>query len=280
VDRALPKELRNPSFYTNRELSWLCFNERVLREARDPANPLLERVKFLAIVANNLDEFFEIRVSGLLQQLEAGIAETGPDGQLPEEQIAAVNEATQRMVKEQYDCWNDELLPALRESDIHIRSVESLSDFELAFVKDYCHRELHPVVTPITVNPAHPFPRVVNKALCIAVLLKDKAGESLFGVVQVPRLLPRLIRLPQEEDNRRLDFVFLADLVRMHISQLFRGFEIVSTVSFRLTRNSDLYLDEEEAVDLLTAIEDELMNRRKGDTVRSMLTPRRRSSSV
>jgi polyphosphate kinase len=268
VDRALPKELRNPSFYTNRELSWLCFNERVLREARDPANPLLERVKFLAIVANNLDEFFEIRVSGLLQQLEAGIAETGPDGQLPEEQIAAVNEATQRMVKEQYDCWNDELLPALRESDIHIRSVESLSDFELAFVKDYCHRELHPVVTPITVNPAHPFPRVVNKALCIAVLLKDKAGESLFGVVQVPRLLPRLIRLPQEEDNRRLDFVFLADLVRMHISQLFRGFEIVSTVSFRLTRNSDLYLDEEEAVDLLTAIEDELMNRRKGDTVR------------
>ena len=268
MDRALSKELRNPSFYTNRELSWLCFNERVLREARNPTNPLLERVKFLAIVANNLDEFFEIRVSGLLQQLEAGIAETGPDGLLPEEQIAAVNGATQRMVKEQYDCWNDELLPALREADIHIRGVESLSDFELAFVKDYCHRELHPVVTPITVNPAHPFPRVVNKALCIAVLLKDKAGESLFGVVQVPRLLPRLIRLPQEEDSRRLDFVFLADLVRMHIPQLFRGFEIVSTVSFRLTRNSDLYLDEEEAVDLLTAIEDELMNRRKGDTVR------------
>lgn len=258
----------DPEYYTNRELSWLYFNERVLHEARNPANPLLERVKFLAIVANNLDEFFEIRVSGLLQQLEAGIVDSGPDGMLPDEQLAAVNEETQRMVQEQYDCWNNELLPALHEADIHIRTVDSLSDFELAFVKDYCHRELHPVVTPITVNPAHPFPRVVNKALCIAVLLKDQHGETLFGTVQVPRLLPRLIRLPREEEGRRLDFVFLADLVRMHMPELFRGFEIVSTVSFRLTRNSDLYLDEEEADDLLTAIEDELMNRRKGDTVR------------
>lgn len=261
-------DLNNPAYYTNRELSWLGFNERVLKEARNMDNPLLERVTFLAIVANNLDEFFEIRVSGLLQQLEAGIAETGPDGLMPEEQLALVNEEAQRLVNEQYDCWNHELLPALREADIHIRTIDSLSDFELAFVKDYCHRELHPVVTPLTVNPAHPFPRVVNKALCIAVLLKDQHGETLFGMVQVPRLLPRLIRLPREEEGRRLDFVFLADLVRMHIPELFRGYEIVSTVSFRLTRNSDLYLDEEEADDLLTAIEDELMNRRKGDTVR------------
>ncbi|HAA73883.1 TPA: RNA degradosome polyphosphate kinase, partial [Candidatus Latescibacteria bacterium] len=162
VDEDMKIDLRNPSYYTNRELSWLAFNERVLNEARNPDNPLLERVKFLAIVANNLDEFFEIRVSGLLQQLEAGIAETGPDGMLPDEQLAAVNEATQRMVQEQYNCWNEELLPALKEADIHIRSAESLSNFELAFVKDYCHRELHPVVTPLTVNPAHPFPRVVN----------------------------------------------------------------------------------------------------------------------
>ncbi len=261
-------EFKNPSYFTNRELSWLGFNERVLHEAKNPDNPLLERVKFLAIVANNLDEFFEIRVSGLRQQLEAGITDAGPDGLLPDEQLVLVNEQTQQMVREHYDCWNNELLPALHEADIHIRTVESLSDFELAFVKDYCHRELHPVVTPITVNPAHPFPRVVNKALCIAILLKDQQGETLFGTVQVPRLLPRLIRLPRLEEGRRLDFVFLADLVRMHIPELFRGFEIVSTVSFRLTRNSDLYLDEEEADDLLTAIEDELINRRKGDTVR------------
>ncbi|HCK11154.1 MAG TPA: polyphosphate kinase 1 [Candidatus Latescibacteria bacterium] len=261
-------EFKNPSYFTNRELSWLGFNERVLHEAKNPDNPLLERVKFLAIVANNLDEFFEIRVSGLRQQLEAGITDAGPDGLLPDEQLVLVNEQTQQMVREHYDCWNNELLPALHEADIHIRTVESLSDFELAFVKDYCHRELHPVVTPITVNPAHPFPRVVNKALCIAILLKDQQGETLFGTVQVPRLLPRLIRLPRVEEGRRLDFVFLADLVRMHIPELFRGFEIVSTVSFRLTRNSDLYLDDEEADDLLTAIEDELINRRKGDTVR------------
>ena len=180
-----------PNNFTNRELSWLGFNQRVLREARDPANPLLERVKFLAITANNLDEFFEIRVSGLLQQIEAGIVETGADGMLPDEQLTAIYEETHRMVAEQYSCWNEELLPALREVDVHIRSVASLTDYELAFVRDYCHRELHPVVTPITVNPAHPFPRVVNKALCIAALLEGEDGETMFGTVQVPRILPR-----------------------------------------------------------------------------------------
>lgn len=254
--------------FTNRELSWLSFNYRVLSEARDPANPLLERVKFLAIVANNLDEFFEIRVSGLLQQLEAGVVESAADGMLPEEQLEAIYAETQQMVKEQYDCWNEELLPGLREADVHLRTIDSLTDYELAFVRDYCHRELHPVVTPITVNPAHPFPRVVNKALCIAALLVDDEGETLFGTVQVPRLLPRLIRLPRDDDGQRVDYVFLADLVQMHLPELFRGYEIRSTVAFRLTRNSDLYLDEEEADDLVIAIEDELKRRRRGDAVR------------
>ncbi len=258
----------DPKCFTNRELSWLSFNQRVLNEAHDPVNPLLERVKFLAIVANNLDEFFEIRVSGLLQRLEAEIVESAADGMLPEEQLDAIHDETQRMVKEQYDCWNEELLPALRQADVHLRSIDSLSDYELAFVRDYCHRELHPVVTPITVNPAHPFPRVVNKALCIAALLEDEQGETLFGTVQVPRLLPRLIRLPRDDEGQRVDYVFLADLVQMHLPELFRGYRILSTVAFRLTRNSDLYLDEEEAEDLIIAIEDELKRRRKGDAVR------------
>lgn len=258
----------DPKCFTNRELSWLGFNQRVLSEARDPGNPLLERVKFLAIVANNLDEFFEIRVSGLLQQLEAGIVESAADGLLPEELLAAIYEETQRMVKEQYDCWNEELLPLLRQADVHLRAIDSLTDFELAFVRDYCHRELHPVVTPITVNPAHPFPRVVNKALCIAALLEDEQDDTLFGTVQVPRLLPRLIRLPRDDEGQRVDYVFLADLVQMHLPELFRGYRIQSTVAFRLTRNSDLYLDEEEADDLIIAIEDELKRRRKGDAVR------------
>ena len=260
--------LDDPKLYTNREISWLRFNERVLEEARDPNNPLLERVKFLAIVANNLDEFFEIRVAGLLQQMEAGVHDAGPDGLLPEEVFEAVSVETHRMVHEQYACWNEELLPALKKAEVHIRSSQDLEPAEQEFIRDYWLRELHPVLTPLTVNPAHPIPRVVNKSLCLAVLLKDSRGDTLFGVVTVPRLLPRLIRLPREDEGRRVDYVFLADLVRAHIPELYRGYEILGTAAFRITRNSDLYLDEEEADDLLLAIEDELKRRRKGDTVR------------
>lgn len=260
--------LKDSKHYTNRELSWLHFNHRVLQEARDPKNPLLERVKFLGIVANNLDEFFEIRVSGLLQQVEAGLSEYGPDGLLPEEQFQSISSTVHQMVTEQYACWNEELRPALRRADIHIRTLDRLNRQEKAFIEDYCQRELHPVLTPLTVNPAHPLPRVINKALCIAVLLKNQSGDVLLGIVQVPRLLPRLIRLPREEETRRIDFVFLADLVQAHIPELFRGYRILDSAAFRITRNSDLYLDEEEADDLLLAIQGELQNRRKGDTVR------------
>lgn len=260
--------LDDPKLYTNREISWLRFNERVLEEARDSKNPLLERVKFLAIVANNLDEFFEIRVAGLLQQMEAGVPDAGPDGLLPEELYEAVSIEAHRMVDEQYACWNDELLPALKKADVHIRSLKDLNNAEKAFIRDYWLDELHPVLTPLTVNPAHPFPRVVNKSLCLAVLLRDSDGDTLFGVVTVPRVLPRLIRLPREDEGRRMDYVFLADLVRAHIPKLYRGYKILGTAAFRITRNSDLYLDEEEADDLLLAIEDELKRRRKGDTVR------------
>jgi polyphosphate kinase len=249
-------------------MSWLYFNQRVLQEARDSKNPLLERVKFLGIVANNLDEFFEIRVSGLLQKVEAGLSDYGPDGILPEEQLQTLSTAAYEMVKEQYVCWNEELQPALRRADIHIRTLDRLNRQEKTFIEDYCRRELHPVLTPLTVNPAHPFPRVINKALCIAVLLKNQNGDVQLGIVQVPRLLPRLIRLPREEETRRIDFVFLADLVQAHIPELFRGYHILDSAAFRITRNSDLYLDEEEADDLLIAIQDELQNRRKGDTVR------------
>lgn len=260
--------LDDAKLYFNRELSWLRFNQRVLQEARTTQNPLLERVKFLGIVANNLDEFFEVRVAGLLQQVEAGISDYGPDGLLPEEQIAAIAKEAHRMVDEQYACWNDELLPALRDADVHIRTIDTLSNREKAFLDDYCHAELYPVLTPLTISPAHPLPRLINKALCIALLLKSREGETLLGVVQVPRLLPRLIRLPREEDSPRIDFVFLADIVQAHIPELFRGYQILDTAAFRITRNSDLYLDEEAADDLLLAIQDELQNRRKGDTVR------------
>ena len=259
---------RKPEFYTNREISWLGFNRRVLEEAQDNRNPLLERVKFLAIVANNLDEFFEVRVAGLLQQVEDGISDHGPDGMLSAEQFRAVSERAHRLVEDQYVCWNEDLLPSLWKADVHIRTLDSLSASERVFIQRYSQRELNPVLTPLIVNPAHPFPRILNKALCIAVLLRGEKDETIFGVVQVPRLLPRLIRLPKEEEGRRVDYVFLADLVQAHIPELFRGYRILASAAFRVTRNSDLYLDEEEADDLLLAIEDELKRRRKGDTVR------------
>ncbi|MGA1199053.1 MAG: polyphosphate kinase 1, partial [Candidatus Latescibacterota bacterium] len=195
-------------------------------------------------------------------------SEYGPDGLLPEEQLQNISNIAHQMVKEQYACWNEELRPALRRADVYIRTLDRLNRQEKTFIEDYCRRELHPVLTPLTVNPAHPFPRVINKALCIAVLLKNQSGDVQLGIVQVPRLLPRLIRLPREEEGKRIDFVFLADLVQAHIPELFRGYRIIDSAAFRITRNSDLYLDEEEADDLLIAIQDELQNRRKGDTVR------------
>ena len=259
---------RDPKLFFNRELSWLAFNRRVLEEAQDPANPPLERVKFLAIVASNLDEFFEIRVAGLIQQVAADVADPGPDGMLPEEQLEAVSREAHRLVADQYACWNNEVLPALEAADVHLRSIEGLSEPERAYLRDYCERELHPVLTPLTVNPAHPFPRIVNKALSLAVLLESSDGETYLGIVTVPRLLPRFIRLPRDETERRFDYVALGDLVCDHLPELFRGYSILNTARFRITRNSDLYLDEEEVQDLLLAIEDELKNRHKGDTVR------------
>lgn len=251
---------------TNRELSWLAFNRRVLDEARDPTNPLLERVKFLAISANNLDEFFEVRVAGLLQQMEAGVEDAGPDGLSPRAQLAQIDHAAHALVTDQSVCWNDELLPALNTAGISILNPLRLADEHAAFVQAYCDRWLLPVLTPITVDPAHPFPRVLNKALCIAALLHNpQDGPDLLGVITVPRVLPRLIRLPNEE---RIEYVFLADLVQARAHDIFHGYRVLDTAAFRVTRNSNLYLDEDEVDDLISAIEAELRNRRQGEAVR------------
>jgi polyphosphate kinase len=256
----------SPQSVTNRELSWLAFNRRVLEEARDPTNPLLERVKFLAISANNLDEFFEVRVAGLLQQTEAGVEETGPDGLSPGEQLTQIARAAHSLVGEQSHCWNEELLPALDAAGISIRRPWELDGDAGAFVDAYCQRWLLPILTPITVDPAHPFPRVLNKALCIAALLQSLNGEGdLLGVITVPRVLPRLLRLPNDQ---RIEYVFLADLVQARVHDLFHGYRVLDTAAFRVTRNSNLYLDEDEVDDLISAIEAELRNRRQGEAVR------------
>src|SRR6266446_3761426 len=251
----------------NREESWLKFNWRVLEEAGDLRNPLLERVKFLAISASNLDEFFEVRVGGLLQQLEDGHNSMTPDGLSMVEERELIKDATHEFVDEQYSCWNQQLRPKLAEQGIRVLSIDELDDDVLAYVDEYCERELDPLLTPVTVDPAHPFPRVINKALCVALLLRRRRRSSLTytGVVTVPRALPRLVRLPS---TGTIDFIFLADLVTYHAARMYHGYDIVSSSAFRVTRNSNLYLQEEESRNLLESVRAELHNRRKGDAVR------------
>jgi polyphosphate kinase len=260
--------LDNPRYYLNRELSWLAFNRRVLEEAEDDRNPLLERVKFLAITASNLDEFFEVRVAGLLQRIEEGDAEPGNDGLNPTEQLAAIAQKTHDFVHGQYLCWNQQLRPSLAANGIRLLALNELDQANRQFIEDYCEREVDPILTPITVDPAHPFPRVLNKALCQALLLRRRrrGGQIFIGVITVPRALPRLIRLPSHDGAN--EYVFLADVVSWHATRLYRGYEILSEAAFRITRNSNLYLQEEEARNLLERVREELHNRRKGDAVR------------
>ena len=207
--------LDNPAYYINRESSWLAFNRRVLQEAQDESNPLLERLKFLAITASNLDEFFEVRVAGLVQKIEDGYTEAGPDGLTLLEERDQVSHTTHDFVEEQYACWNEDLRPSLSQHGIRVLGLHELDAKARAFVDDYCQRELDLLLTPVTVDPAHPFPRVINKALCVAFLLRRRRRSSMTytGVVTVPRALPRLVRLPSEGTD---DFIFLADLVAHH----------------------------------------------------------------
>ena len=258
-----------PHLFLNRSLSWLAFNRRVLEEAEDESNPLLERVKFLAITASNLDEFFEIRIAGLLQHLEEGQVEAGPDGLTPMDEQELVAEATHEFVRGQYECWNQKLLPALADRGIRIHSLGDLDDAQHDVVDEYCRNELDALLTPVTVDPAHPFPRVLHKALCQALLLRRRrrsaANAIYMGVVTVPRALPRLVRLPDSSGD---SFIALADLVGLHAGRMYRGYEILSEGAFRITRNSNLYLQEEESRSVLESVRTELHNRRKGDAVR------------
>ncbi len=261
------RSVSDPSLYINRETSWLAFNRRVLEEANDEDNPLLERVKFLAISASNLDEFFEVRVAGLLQRIEEGFIDSGPDALSAQQERELIALETHEFVQEQYDCWNQKLMPALARENIRVLDLKDLDPEQEAFIDDYCEKEVDPLLTPVTVDPAHPFPRVLNKALCIALLLKRKrrASGTYMGVVTVPRVLPRLVKLPSRSGA---DYVFLADLLTYHAASMYRGYDIVSAASFRVTRNSNLYLEEEETRNLLESVRTELHRRRKGDAVR------------
>ncbi len=271
AESAAPVPLDSPSLYVNRELSLLAFNRRVLEQARDAATPLLERLKFLCISCSNLDEFFEVRVAGLVQQESFGSAQTGPDGLTSSEALARISVIAHELVADQYRTLHDELLPALQKEGIRFLRRDEWSRPQGEWIRVYFEDEIAPIVTPIRLDPAHPFPRVLNKGLHFIVQLK---GEDAFGqaggmaVVQAPRPLPRLIKLPVELSERGNDFVFLSSVVHAHVDELFPGMEITGCYQFRVTRNSDLFVDTEEVDDLLRALEGELPGRRYGDEVR------------
>jgi polyphosphate kinase len=258
-----------PSHFLNRELSWLEFNQRVLGEALDANNPLLERVKFFCITSSNLDEFFEVRVAGLKQQVESEAVQRSVDGLTASETLRAMNQRVRQMVSEQYRCWREDLVPSLARHGIRFLKMEELEAADRDWLESFYRAQVRPVLTPLAIDPAHPFPQLLNKSLNIIVRLEmDMTTQRMkhLAVVQVPRVLPRLVKLPREDS--RQDYVFLAHLIVHFLGDLFPGTEIVGHWQFRVTRNSELYIEEEEASNLLKAVEAELHNRRKGDAVR------------
>jgi polyphosphate kinase len=264
--------LKAPEHYINRELSFLDFNYRVLAQAHDKTLPLLERIRFLGISCSNLDEFFEIRVAGLKQRLELGSLAGGPDGMTVPDQLAAIHSRAAALVQDQYELLNHLVFPALAEQGSKFVNARTVSAEQRAWLSEYFAKEVEPVLTPLGLDPARPFPRIQNKSLNFIVRLsgKDAFGrDAELAVVQVPRSLPRIIRLPASKDAPgTIFFVFLSAVISAFIAQLFSGMAVEGAWQFRVTRNSDLFVDDEEVDNLLRAIEGELAERRYGAAVR------------
>ena len=258
--------------FLNRDLSLLEFNQRVLELAQDESIPLLERLKFLCISSSNLDEFFEIRVAGLKQMLTVGSTQAGPDGTLPADLMAAIRQRAHALVDGQYRVFNEVLVPALEREKVRFVRRSDWSKEQDAWLRNYFENELMPVLSPIGLDPAHPFPRILNKSLNFIVSLsgKDAFGRNTgFAVVQAPRALPRLIQVPASvPGSGPHDFVFLSSVIHAYVDDLFLGMQATGCYQFRVTRNSDLLVEEEEAEDLLVALEGELSQRQWGEAVR------------
>ncbi|MGD8570289.1 MAG: polyphosphate kinase 1, partial [Gammaproteobacteria bacterium] len=265
-------DLKQPELYINRELSLLEFNWRVLQQAKDDSVPLLERLRYLAIASTNLDEFFEVRVAGLIQKAELGSTQAGPDNMLPTEILNAISERAHQIVDEQYRTLNDIVFPALEQQGIRFIRRNDWNESQENWVRRYFRDELSPILTPLGLDPAHPFPRILNKSLNFIVELKGRDAfgrQSDLAIVQAPRALPRVIPFPKDEtDSGPHDFVFLSSIIHAYVDELFYGMKIQGCYQFRVTRNSNLFVDEEEIEDLLRAVEGELASRRYGDAVR------------
>ncbi|HQW20490.1 MAG TPA: polyphosphate kinase 1, partial [Rhodocyclaceae bacterium] len=263
---------RHPAeHFLNRELSLLAFNRRVLAQAADAAVPLLERLRFLCIVSSNLDEFFEIRVAGLKEQIKLGSHAASSDDLQPQEVFRRVCMQAHALIAEQYALWNDAILPALADEDIAFIRRSLWNEAQSTWIREYFFREVMPMLTPIGLDPAHPFPRVLNKSLNFAVELEgtDAFGRSSgIAIVQAPRALPRVIQLPKELTGIDHGFIFLSSVLHQHVQELFSGMHVLGCHQFRVTRNSDLFVDDEEVKNLRTALQGELPQRHFGDAVR------------
>ncbi len=255
----------DPSLYINRELSWLEFNERVLEEARDQRHPLLERVKFLSIVGSNLDEFFMIRVAGIQEQVRANLVELSPDGMTPVQQLEAIHNRVVKMVAEMRDCFWKDLHPALASAGIHLLRMNEVRPEERAKLADLFAREIFPVLTPLAFDPGHPFPYISNLSLNIAVVVVGPQGTERFARVKVPDVIPRLVRIP---DEATVQFVWLEDLISENLGLLFPGMKVKESYVFRVTRNADMDIQEDEAGDLIESIQELVKMRRYGSVVR------------
>jgi polyphosphate kinase len=259
-----------PKNFINRELSWLEFNRRVLEEAQDRSQPLIERVKFLTIFSSNLDEFFEIRVAGIKQQIASETSDIGPDGLSPTETFDRIQKTVRQLVAEQYGLWKNELPPELAKNGIYLREIAQLPAKRAAWAHRYFQQEVFPMLTPLAVDASHPFPHLLNRSHNLLVRAKaQRGGEPLHAIVQVPRAVSRLIALPRGKGaDEPWEYIYLASLIKQHIGELFPGLIIDEVHAFRVTRNSDLYIDEEEAENLLRTIEQELRRSSRGKAVR------------
>ena len=257
------------SHFINRELSWLEFNQRVMEEALDSTNPLLDRLKFFCIANSNLDEFFEVRIAGLKQQIESSVVKRSLDGRTATETYQASSLRIHRMVDDLFGCWREELQPQLQENGFYFREMDHLSDNHRIWVEKYFNEKVRPVLTPLAVDPLKAFPLILNKSLNVIARVERKSKRGLeqrLCIVQVPRVIPRLVQLPGGESER--EYVFLADIISHFVESLFPGNKVTGAWRFRVTRNSELYVDEEDTDNILKAVENELRNRRKGHAVR------------
>ena len=260
--------ISDPKLFINRGLSWLEFNQRVLDQALDKENPLLERLKFLCIVSSNLDEFFEVRVAGLKQQVQTQHVALAPDGLSPKTELAAISKRARKQVEDQYRCWRDEVQPGLDANNIRFHDYPNIPESEREHFERFFHERIFPVLTPLAIDPSHPFPQLLNKSLNVIVHLEGEGINTDLAVVQVPRILPRVVPFANQTDEQGHDFVFLGSIIKHHVGSLFHGVKVLGAHLFRVTRNSNLYVDEEESENLLHAIEEELRHVNRGAAVR------------